>query len=872
MYNNNNMALQYYNITGTGQKYQLDKATGVAKMIEAIPQGGGTITWGGKNLPSELTAGLTTKLPSVPTTPTTPTTPVTPTTPTYVPPAESYADRTARLKSEEEARIKEEKRQGYLGQVASLTGKGTTTGAGTIELQEFYAGVPQEFQADIVSALGYTPLSAVNAPTQTLEPGDEGTEVEQLQTWLVSQGYMTKEQMATGPGTYGPQTKAAVAAYQEAKGIETKGNPGFYGPITKSYIAQAMGKTELIEGEDDITEKSLGQTEEQRRAAYAAAGLAYPGDDDVDEIIIPTEPTEPTEPTAPADYSNIFPDLIPYIESGSMTTDIARYITASRSEQVSKQKEEIKKYEQTLDRLTGLHKEYSIAKDVDDPTLVALEQAIEETTQTIEDFTPESYLETQPGAGFGLTQAYLERKVIAQRDPMIRQLSKMIYSASKLKDIEMAEEKSIMREIEAAQLGLATQKELAGLYADAATLPEKIQEKLLTEMLFPTKEKVTKPEKPTFVPGTEGRYQQVYNPETGEYEIRPTGLPAAEIGTSGAAEAFGLTSMDQILATNLVVKMYGRRAISKPELLNPVMQLMAEGKTPDEIEDIVRYSSESVLFQGVIRDAAESVGTDLSFAKRENLMNTIDRSLEEDDMDRVKEILKKSAIDSYDVATSNIIRGTDRTLLFLDEIEQDLKDYEKAGGNTNIFSGTWEKVHAKAGTVASPELRKIATKIAISIQRYRRAMTGAQFSIPEAAEYTKMFPGIDKTSSFNTATLGGLREVMRGDVEFYLGERMGYGAYSEIYGAPTTPAITEPDDLSAYLGGAGYGVPTPTAVSVPAPAPIAAPTPAISAGPRTMPTIPTAPTPEVKKATSLFGGWFKDYEPTTFQSIWDKYK
>ncbi|MCK4522103.1 MAG: hypothetical protein KAU20_06000, partial [Nanoarchaeota archaeon] len=106
----------------------------------------------------------------------------------------------------------------------------------------------------------------------------------------------------------------------------------------------------------------------------------------------------------------------------------------------------------------------------------------------------------------------------------------------------------------------------------------------------------------------------------------------------------------------------------------------------------------------------------------------------------------------------------------------------------------------------------------------------------------------------------------------YLGERMGYGAYSEIYGAPTTPAITEPDDLSAYLGGAGYGVPTPTAVSVPAPAPIAAPTPAISAGPRTMPTIPTAPTPEVKKATSLFGGWFKDYEPTTFQSIWDKYK
>ena len=251
---------------------------------------------------------------------------------------------------------------------------------------------------------------------------------------------------------------------------------------------------------------------------------------------------------------------------------------------------------------------------------------------------------------------------------------------------------------------------------------------------------------------------------------------------AGLATNYGLTALDQVKATNLAVKMYGQRSISKPELIKPIMEMMSEGKSVDDIEDIIRYSSESVLFQGVIRNAAESIGSDMTTAKRENLFNTIDRSLEEDNMDRVKQILKKSAIESYDVSTSKLILGTERTIEFLDEIEQDLINYEKAGGDTNIFTGTWEKVAAKAGMVSAPDLRRIATKIATAVQKYRRAMSGVAFSVPESEEYKKMFPDIDKTSSFNTATIAGLKEVMVGDVEFYLGERMGYNTYREIYG------------------------------------------------------------------------------------------
>ena len=51
---------------------------------------------------------------------------------------------------------------------------------------------------------------------------------------------------------------------------------------------------------------------------------------------------------------------------------------------------------------------------------------------------------------------------------------------------------------------------------------------------------------------------------------------------------------------------------------------------------------------------------------------------------------------------------------------------------------------AKAiGTVADPELRKIATKIASAIQTYRRFMSGVAFSVPESKEYSAMFPSAE---------------------------------------------------------------------------------------------------------------------------------
>lgn len=78
------------------------------------------------------------------------------------------------------------------------------------------------------------------APTTELKPGDTGEQVKQLQDYLVSQGLMTREEVNTGYGTYGPKTTAAVQKLQTQLGVDNTSGVGYYGPKT---IAAAGGGT-----------------------------------------------------------------------------------------------------------------------------------------------------------------------------------------------------------------------------------------------------------------------------------------------------------------------------------------------------------------------------------------------------------------------------------------------------------------------------------------------------------------------------------------------------------------------------------------------------------------------------------------------------
>jgi hypothetical protein len=95
--------------------------------------------------------------------------------------------------------------------------------------------------------------------TQNLEPGMTGNEVKKLQDYLVSQGFMSQAQVNTGYGTYGPQTTAAVAAWQAKNGVDTAGYAGYFGPksITAYNNLKSNGYSPVVQTPTPTTYDNL---------------------------------------------------------------------------------------------------------------------------------------------------------------------------------------------------------------------------------------------------------------------------------------------------------------------------------------------------------------------------------------------------------------------------------------------------------------------------------------------------------------------------------------------------------------------------------------------------------------------------------------
>ncbi|WP_257454300.1 peptidoglycan recognition protein family protein [Archangium lipolyticum] len=80
--------------------------------------------------------------------------------------------------------------------------------------------------------------AALPVPPPGLREGDKGPKVQQLQNALVKLGYMTKAQVTTGPGIFGPKTEAAVKKFQADKKLPTT---GYYGELTHAALKKALG-------------------------------------------------------------------------------------------------------------------------------------------------------------------------------------------------------------------------------------------------------------------------------------------------------------------------------------------------------------------------------------------------------------------------------------------------------------------------------------------------------------------------------------------------------------------------------------------------------------------------------------------------------
>jgi len=91
------------------------------------------------------------------------------------------------------------------------------------------------------------PKPRVTAPTAFLERGERGSQVKKLQNALVKLKYMTRAEVNTGPGVFGPRTEAALKKFQrdhkDVNGRQLVAD-GIYGQKTRGALRRALQKAD----------------------------------------------------------------------------------------------------------------------------------------------------------------------------------------------------------------------------------------------------------------------------------------------------------------------------------------------------------------------------------------------------------------------------------------------------------------------------------------------------------------------------------------------------------------------------------------------------------------------------------------------------
>ena len=92
-------------------------------------------------------------------------------------------------------------------------------------------------------------------PTTNLSPGMTGPEVKKLQDYLLSKQLLTQAQINTGYGNYGPATTAAVKALQNEYGVDNSSGPGYWGPQTRAAATGSSTTGSIEDLTKEVNEK-----------------------------------------------------------------------------------------------------------------------------------------------------------------------------------------------------------------------------------------------------------------------------------------------------------------------------------------------------------------------------------------------------------------------------------------------------------------------------------------------------------------------------------------------------------------------------------------------------------------------------------------
>ena len=243
-----------------------------------------------------------------------------------------------------------------------------------------------------------------------------------------------------------------------------------------------------------------------------------------------------------------------------------------------------------------------------------------------------------------------------------------------------------------------------------------------------------------------------------------------------------LVPFERLSARNLSVDIFGKRAGTKAENIELIENLMAGGMTIDQISDGLRYEGVSDQFEGTFKNAFEFVTkSGFSTVDRTAAREGLDELLEEGDMRGSVDYIMGLARDKGTNVEKKSVAARDDALYALNEIESRLNEYIAKGGATGLLQGNIEKFKNNVlKRTGDAELAEIANEIAIIVQRYRQELTGAAFTESEAAEYARLFPGIEKSPELNQALIDSMRETYSRFQDGFYKRTLGDRSYNEL--------------------------------------------------------------------------------------------
>lgn len=181
----------------------------------------------------------------------------------------------------------------------------------------------------------------------------------------------------------------------------------------------------------------------------------------------------------------------------------------------------------------------------------------------------------------------------------------------------------------------------------------------------------------------------------------------------------------------------------------------------------------------------------LNAGRQLTVTNTVNKMLADGNAEEARNTIRQAALESEPVAVRQQVQGRREVIKALTDIEQLLKTVP-----TNLIVGTVEDTARRLRTTSDPRYVQIGTRLLALNQAYRRSMTGAQFSIPEAQEYAQVFPSYLNTAPVNAELISGMKNVLGANDEVFWTYKLGPG-WSD---AGSVLAIPDPN---AAGGGSG---------------------------------------------------------------------